>query len=311
MVAGDRYIELFLEMLAVERNAAWRTRQAYAADLEDFHRYCREQGAPGEAALLTADAGIVQRYLATLGAEGKAARTAARRLSCLKQFYRFLLREGLRQDDPTARERAPRLKPALPKLLSEQEVIALIEHGTVGHPDARRDLVSRAAIELLYATGLRISELLALPASLPKGQAPMALVRGKGGRERLVPISDKARSAATELAEADRTLGSPWLFPGRDPSRPLTRQGFDKILAQSALLADLDPARVTPHVLRHSFASHLLDRGADLRALQMLLGHADIATTQIYTHVMAERLRQVVSAHHPLSERFGASASKG
>ncbi|GAJ30647.1 tyrosine recombinase [Acidomonas methanolica] len=296
----DRHVEAFLEMMAATRNAAPRTRAAYAADLRAFAAYCVGRGLETDHALIRADAGCVQGYMARLAEEGVSARTAARRLSCLRQFYRFLLREERRSDDPTARERAPKLAPALPKVLSEAEVARLIEDGSVGHEDPRRDLVARAAIELLYVTGLRISELLSLPSSLSRSAAPMVLVRGKGGRERLVPVSDGAREAALALARHDRGLGSPWLFPGRDPSRPLTRQGFDKILRQAALLAGLDPDRVTPHVLRHSFASHLLDRGADLRALQMLLGHADIATTQIYTHVMNERLRHAVARHHPL-----------
>lgn len=293
-------------MLAAERNAAARTRAAYESDLTDFagHLSTRSQ-ADGRQSLLTAGPASVQSYMASLGALGLSARTSARRLSCLRQFYRFLLREGLREDDPTARERAPKLPASLPKVLSEDEVRHLIDAGTAGHDDPRRDLVAHAAIALLYTTGLRISELLSLPASLPQNHAPMVVVRGKGGRERLVPISDDARNAAKALITHDRKRGSLWLFPGRDPSRALTRQGFDKILHQSALLADIDPARVTPHVLRHSFASHLLGRGADLRALQMLLGHADIATTQIYTHVLTERLRQLVEAHHPLAMPTG------
>lgn len=298
---SSRYIESFLEMLAAERNAAARTRHAYFSDLADFESHCRQRGVAGPDVLISADAACVQSYIAALSSSGMAARTSARRLSCLRQFYRFLAREAIRPDDPTEREMSPKLPASLPKLLSEQEVKRLLEEGARGHADERRNYVAQAALELLYTTGLRISELLSLPSVLPLNNAPMVTVRGKGGRERLVPISEKARQAALALRHYDRDLDSPYLFPGRDPAKPLTRQGFDKILHQAALNAGLDPERISPHVLRHSFASHLLAHGADLRALQMLLGHADIATTQIYTHVLSERLRQLVQAHHPLA----------
>lgn len=292
----DRHVEAFLEMLAAERGAALKTRQAYASDLSDFARHC----AP--ASLTQATGEQVRSYLASLSQAGMAARTAARRLSCLKQFYRFLMLESIRSDDPTDRQQAPKITASLPRPLDEKEIRLLLENGTRGHENERRDLLSRAALELLYTTGLRISELLSLPANCVKAKGAMLLVRGKGGRERLVPLSRSAREAAEALVHFDRDLGSPYLFPGRNPDKPLTRQGFDKILLACALKAGIDPERVSPHVLRHSFASHLLAHGADLRALQMLLGHADIATTQIYTQVMAERLRQLVTAHHPLAK---------
>ena len=284
-------------MLAAERGAALKTRQAYASDLADFAAHC----AP--VSLCDAQGREVQSYLAELSRAGLAARTAARRLSCLRQFYRFLMLESVREDDPTERQQAPKIASSLPRPLDEAEIRLLLEVGTRGHENERRDIVSRAALELLYTTGLRISELLALPATCVHVRGPMLLVRGKGGRERLVPLSQTAREAADQLVHFDRDLGSPWLFPGRNPQKPLTRQGFDKILLACALKAGVDPDRVSPHVLRHSFASHLLAHGADLRALQMLLGHADIATTQIYTQVMSERLRQAVSAHHPLARK--------
>lgn len=292
----DRHVEAFLEMLAAERGAVLKTRQAYASDLSDFARHC----VPVSLAQATGEQ--VRSYLASLSQAGMAARTAARRLSCLKQFYRFLMLESIRSDDPTDRQQAPKISASLPRPLDEKEIRLLLEEGTKGHENERRDLLSRAALELLYTTGLRISELLSLPASCVKAKGAMLLVRGKGGRERLVPLSRSAREAAEALVYFDRDLGSPYLFPGRDPNKPLTRQGFDKILLACALKAGIDPERVSPHVLRHSFASHLLAHGADLRALQMLLGHADIATTQIYTQVMAERLRQLVTAHHPLAK---------
>lgn len=282
-------------MLAAERGAALKTRQAYASDLADFAAHC----APFP--IVRAQGAQVRSYLASLSRAGLAARTAARRLSCLRQFYRFLMLESVREDDPTERQQAPKITSSLPRPLDENEIRSLLETGTRGHENERRDIVSRAALELLYTTGLRISELLALPATCVHVRGPMLLVRGKGGRERLVPLSQSARDAADQLVHYDRDLGSPWLFPGRNPQKALTRQGFDKILLACALKAGLDPERVSPHVLRHSFASHLLAHGADLRALQMLLGHADIATTQIYTQVMSERLRQAVSAHHPLA----------
>ncbi len=294
MPTSDALIDSFLEAMAAERGAALKTRQAYRADLEDFARWC----AP--TSLAEASTEQVRTYFASLGQEGLAARTQARRLSCLRQFARFMLQTGIREDDLTAGQAMPRYSGGLPHPLSETDIQRLLEKGTQGHADERRDLLSRVALELLYTTGLRISELLSLPASCVQNRQGMLLVRGKGGRERLVPLSSTAREAAEELLGYDSSLGSPWLFPGRNPLRPLTRQGFDKILHACALQAGIDPQRVSPHVLRHSFATHLLDRGADLRALQMLLGHADIATTQIYTQVMTQRLKDAVRQHHPL-----------
>ncbi|MCI1436990.1 MAG: site-specific tyrosine recombinase XerD [Acetobacter indonesiensis] len=298
---ASREAELFLEMLAAERAAAPNTLTAYAADLETCASFLAAQGS-GLVAASTAD---LANWLSDLGAEGQARRTVARRLSCIRQFYLFLLREGLREDNPAANLDAPQPKATLPRFLSESEVVALIE-ACVPSPDAsaakiRRALVARAALELLYASGLRISELLSLPRDALKNDKPMMVIRGKGGRERLVPISESARDAALALQAVDAGLESPWLFPGRDPKRALTRQAFDKILHEVGLQAGIEPTRLSPHVLRHSFATHLLAHGADLRALQMLLGHADIATTQIYTHVQTERLRQVVETYHPLA----------
>ncbi|MBB2201251.1 tyrosine recombinase [Gluconacetobacter tumulisoli] len=294
------HAEAFLEMLAAERGAAPNTLKAYARDLDDFAAHARLGGR----GIHDADPGLLRDYMAGLARGGLSPRTQARRLSCLKQFHLFLAREGVRPDNPADLLDAPRLAPPLPRFLSESEVEALLAAcapGTdSGMPEARRWLVARAALEMLYASGLRISELLALPRRSLAGAAQMLLVRGKGGRERVVPLSAAARGAAEALAAHDRALGSPYLFPGRDPRRPLTRQGFDRILHDVGLRAGLDPERLSPHVLRHSFATHMLARGADLRALQVLLGHADIATTQIYTHVLAERLRQAMEAHHPL-----------
>ena len=286
----NRHIEAFLEMLAAERGAARNTLAAYEADLTDFATFAAGKGRAPEAA----DASLLQAYMASLHTVGLAARTAARRLSALRQFHRFLLREVVRADDPTQQLDSPRLPQTLPKYLSEAEVDALLA-AALAHP-APQGPVARAALEILYATGLRISEMLGLPAAALSGDAVFLMVKGKGGKERIVPLSDSAREAASLLPGRGK-----WLFPGRDPKQPLTRQGFALLLKHIALEAGLDPARVSPHVLRHSFASHMLARGADLRSLQLLLGHADIATTQIYTHVLAERLRHLVETHHPLA----------
>ena len=290
----DRHIEAFLEMLAAERGAARNTLAAYQADLTDFSAFAAGRGT----AVSGADAAVLQSYMASLRVGGLSARTAARRLSALRQFHRFLLREGVRPDDPTQLLDAPQLPRSLPKYLSEQEVDALL--AAAGRRPGRSGALARAALEILYASGLRVSELLGLPRAALAGDAAVLLVRGKGGKERMVPLSDEAKRAAAALVAGDAADGR-WLFPGRDPRRPMTRQGFALLLKQVALDAGLDPARVSPHVLRHSFASHLLARGADLRSLQLLLGHADIATTQIYTHVLAERLQRLVEQHHPLA----------
>ena len=292
----DRHVEAFLEMLAAERGAARNTLAAYEADLSDFASFALTRGQ----AVAGADSSVLQAYMAWLGAAGLSARTAARRLSALRQFHRFLLHEGLRADDPTALLDTPRLPQALPKYLAEDEVDALLKAAS-GKP-GRQGMVALAALEILYASGMRISELLSLPRSALAGDAALLLIRGKGGKERIVPLTDAAKRAAAALV-AETGKDCRFLFPGRDKRRAMTRQGFFLLLKQVALAAGLDPARVSPHVLRHSFASHLLARGADLRSLQTLLGHADIATTQIYTHVLSERLQRLVEAHHPLARR--------
>lgn len=301
MSNAEGCVELFLEMQAAERAAAPNTLLAYQADLAS----CAQSLLAVGQTLRTASADGLRGWLADLSAQAQSRRTVARRLSCIKQFYLFLLREGLRADNPAEHLDSPRAEQALPRFLSESEVLALldacVEPERASPAKKRRALVARAALELLYASGLRISELLVLPRQALAGDQRMLSVRGKGGRERLVPLSDSARQAASALVQADAGLNSPYLFPGRNPARAMTRQAFDRILHDVGLKAGLEPTRLSPHVLRHSFATHLLAHGADLRALQMLLGHADIATTQIYTHVQTERLRQVVAEHHPLS----------
>jgi integrase/recombinase XerD len=291
----DRHVEALLEMLAAERGAARNTLAAYQADLADFGRFAQARGS----AVGRAEAATLRAYLESLSASGLAARSAARRLSALRQFYRFLLREGVRDDDPTMLLDSPRLPGSLPKYLSEAEVDALLA-AAAGRPSAAQAALMVAALEILYSTGLRVSELLALPRAALAGDGAVLLVRGKGGKERIVPLSEPARAAAAALLAGRKQPGR-YLFQSRRPNRPITRQGFALMLKQTALDAGIDPARVSPHVLRHSFASHLLARGADLRSLQLLLGHADIATTQIYTHVLAERLQTLVQQHHPLA----------
>ncbi len=276
-------------MQVAERGAAKNTLLAYRADLEDFARSVTHvaQAAPDE----------LRTYLRSLAEIGLSPRTQARRLSALRQFHVFLLREGVRTDDPTRLLDAPRIGQSLPKYLSETEVDLLLEAARA-HP---RGELMHAALEILYATGLRVSELLGLQRQALANDAELLLIRGKGGKERIVPLSNAAKQAAATHAQPH----GKWLFPGRNPAQALTRQGFALLLKQVALAAGLDPDRISPHVLRHSFASHMLARGADLRSLQMLLGHADIATTQIYTHVLAERLQRLVEAHHPLAMNRG------
>jgi integrase/recombinase XerD len=283
-------------MLAAERAAVRNTLAAYGADLADVARSVAHRGAT----LANADAESLHAYVAGLSAAGLSARTAARRLSALRQFYRFLLLEGVRPDDPTARLDTPRLPRPLPKWLSEAEMAALLAAAPTR--PGRVGLVATAALELLYATGLRVSELLGLPRAAVAASPETLIVRGKGDKERMVVLSAQARAAVAALIAAEPG-GGRWLFPGRDRRKAMTRQGFAALLKQVALAAGLDPARVSAHVLRHSFASHMLEGGADLRVLQVMLGHADIATTQIYTHVQPERLRRVVFELHPLQRK--------
>ncbi|WP_421990464.1 tyrosine recombinase [Roseococcus sp.] len=292
----SHHLEAFLEMMAAERGASPNTLLAYRADLVDALGFLGPDAA-------RADAEDLRAWLATLG--GFSARTQARRLSSLRQFYRFLAREGLRTDDPTELLDSPKAPASLPKAMSEEDVSRLLE-GASRLP-VNQAAIATAAIELLYASGLRVTELVTLPAGTLHAAEPLVTVRGKGAKERLVPISRRAREAAQAAQESltprgkGRATARKWLLPSRGANGHLTRQGVGLLLKQAALAGGLDPAKVSPHVLRHSFATHLLSRGADLRALQMLLGHADIATTQIYTRVLEERLRAVVEEHHPLA----------
>jgi integrase/recombinase XerD len=293
VVMGD-HIETFLEMMLAERGASANTIAAYERDLLDAAGFLAHRKTELDAA--TPD--DLRAYLAALKRRGQSATTTARRLSCLRQYFRFLYAEGERADDPTAVLEAPRSGKAIPKVLSEAEVDALIDAARSGETPAA--LRRRALIELLYATGLRVSELIALPASAAAGNEAFLVVCGKGDKERLVPIGEAAREAVAEW-RAVRPAGSPWLFPSRAKGGHMTRQNVGIMLKDLAREAGVDPARISPHVLRHAFASHLLAHGADLRSVQKLLGHADISTTQIYTHVLEERLKQAVAQHHPLA----------
>ena len=301
-------IELFLDMLAAERGAGSNTLAAYARDLADFSDHLgAAKRTMGNAA--TED---VRAYLRHLAARGFAATSVARRLSAIRQFYRFLYAEGRRADDPAAIVEGPKRQRALPKVLSIAEVDRLLDAARGARkPDQDLGEQIRAArlyclLELVYATGLRVSELVALPASAAARGTRLLMVRGKGGKERLVPLNDAAKRAMSDyralLAQAGHDAQSKWLFPSFGESGHLTRQHFARELKALAAAAGLGASKVSPHVLRHAFASHLLHNGADLRVVQTLLGHADISTTQIYTHVLEERLKSLVRDLHPLGE---------
>jgi integrase/recombinase XerD len=299
----SRHLEAFLEMLAAERGAAALTLLAYRHDLGDLARFLAARAVD----LAGADEAALHAYLASAAVAPLAPRSLARRISAIRQFYKFLLSDGVRQDDPTAGLDTPRLGRPLPKFLSEAEVAALLAAAGAAAPGAE-SLRLACLLELLYATGLRISELVGLPLAAAQRNPRFLLVRGKGGRERVVPLGEPGRQALARYLErrgdflpSGRT--SPWLFPSRGGSGHLTRQRCGQLLKRLAIEAGLDPARLSPHVLRHAFASHLIDRGADLRSVQQMLGHADIATTQIYTHVLGDRLRRLVETVHPLARR--------
>ncbi len=301
--AISRYLEAFLEMLIAERGAAANTVASYRRDLADCARVLSGTKGAQTAVLDTADTAALRRYLKRLATRGMAPRTVARRISALRMFYRFLHAEGLRADDPTSVLESPRQGRALPKILSEDEVSALLAAASRRPgPDGVR---LKALVELCYATGLRASELVGLPLAAVQRDPRVIVVRGKGDRERMVPLNEAARAAVRAyLGVRDNYVrgdgGSPYLFPGR-AGRPMTRQRFFQLLKELAGAAGIEPRRVSPHVLRHAFATHLLNNEADLRSVQKMLGHADISTTQIYTHVLDERLRQLVNERHPLA----------
>lgn len=298
-------VEAFLEMVSAERGASKNTLEAYARDLRDFAGFLSSK----KTAIDAASADQVRSYLASLDDAGLAPATRARRLSALKQFHKFLYTDGWRNDDPCLGLKGPGAKQRLPKALSEADVDALLDAAQVRSGRDAEGKRLLAIVELLYASGLRISELVTLPLSALGGDPRLLMVKGKGGRERMVPVAERARDALTDyLAIRERFTkgpqdGSPFLFPSRGKEGHLTRHRVAQLLKELALEAGLDPKKVSPHVLRHAFATHLLSHGADLRAVQQMLGHADITTTQIYTHVLDERLKQLVNEHHPLAQR--------
>ena len=298
---------LFLDMLAAERGAGKNTLAAYGRDLADFSTALGAK----RRSIATAATEDVRVYLRQLSDRGFAAASVARRLSAIRQLYRFLYAEGHRSDDPAAILEGPKRGRPLPKVLSIEEVDRLLAAARAARPDQAPEERLRGArlvclLEVLYATGLRVSELMALPASAAQRNARMLAVRGKGDKERLVPLNDAAKRAMGEyralMAELRPRLTAKWLFPSFGASGHLTRQHFARELKLLASAAGLRSHKVSPHVLRHAFASHLLHNGADLRIVQTLLGHADISTTQIYTHVLEERLKNLVRDLHPLGE---------
>jgi integrase/recombinase XerD len=313
IAAGQQqHLETFLEMLAAERGAAQNTLQAYRRDLEDFLAFL-EGRRKSLAAITPVEIGA---YLRVLSETGLAPASRARRLSAVRQLFKFLVGEGVIAEDPVMGFAGPKQGRPLPKTLSVAEVDRLIETARQRTESARgrdrvRALRLHALIETLYATGLRVTELVTLPRSVLAGDGRVLTVKGKGGRERIVPLTPAARAALDRYLNVGREedddvapmIATRWLFASRSAEGHLTRQRLAQELKEVAVAAGLDAERVSPHVLRHAFASHLLDRGADLRSVQQLLGHADISTTQIYTHVLEERLKKLVFEHHPLAAR--------
>ena len=300
---GLHHLEAFLEMMSAERGAAAHTLEAYRRDLLDYAAYLRKRSR----SLVNGSAADVRGYLSTLSEAGLKASTQARRLSALRQLHRFLLDEDIRTDDPTSAIDAPKRGRPLPKVITEQQTQSLIDvAAALEGPEAMRLL---CIVELLYASGLRVSELVSLPLNAVTGEKRMLLVKGKGKKERLVPLGAPAREAIKAylqvrprfLPQIERAQR--FLFPSRGVEGHLTRRRVGQLLEDLAVKAGVDPRQLSPHVLRHAFASHLVAHGADLRSVQQLLGHADIATTQIYTHVQQERLRRLVSEKHPLAAR--------
>lgn len=312
MSTEEQTIEMFLEMLSAERGAAANTISAYRRDLEDFRNFLHRR-----ARLIAAAAPPdISAYVAEASATGLKATSLARRLSAVRQLYKFLVAEGQVTADPTLGQAGPRKERALPKTLNVAEVDRLIETAAQRAGKAKglerlRAVRLHCLIEMLYATGMRVSELVSLPRDVLAGDARVLTIKGKGGRERLVPLNSKARAALEHYLQLGResndavaaTVATKWLFPSKSTQGHLTRQRFAQDLKNLAAEAGLDPDRISPHVLRHAFASHLLDRGADLRSVQQLLGHADISTTEIYTHVLEERLKKLVHEHHPLAKK--------
>jgi len=309
MKGGDAtLIEAFLDMMSAERGASINTMSAYRRDLLDFsgHRAAKS----GNAKTATRD--DIKAYLAVMSKSGAAGSTQARRLSALRQFFAFLYADGMRKDDPTDAIDAPRRERPLPKILSRKDMEALIEAARRQSEKSSEGLRLLCMVEMLYASGLRVSELVTLPLAASRNREGFLLVKGKGQKERLVPLNDHARGAIKAWLEVRdeflpagirRAHAERFLFPSRGAEGHITRRRMGQMLKDLARTANLDPDKLSPHVLRHAFATHLVEGGADLRSVQTMLGHADIATTQIYTHVAKDRLTQVVEDAHPLSRR--------
>lgn len=305
---AHRWISAMLEAQAAELGAAQNTLLAYGRDLKDFADWARARGAD----FVTLDRDVIEDYLIHCDAQGLSQATRARRLSAIKQLYRFAFEEGWRDDNPAIQIRGPGRKKSLPKVLSVDDVERLLKAARKTGRNEQEQLRNTCLLEVLYATGMRVTELVSLPVGATHGDPRMLLIMGKGGKERMVPLSPPAREALTAwnavLARENEALkakgGTPskYLFPGRGKAGHLTRHRFFALIKQMAVAAGLSPDIVTPHTLRHAFATHLLANGADLRAIQTLLGHADVSTTEIYTHVLDERLKQLVLTHHPLAQ---------
>lgn len=306
--SGDKLIALFLDMLAAERGAHPNTLQAYRSDLDDFSGFVGSLGT----GLSEASSDDIRGYLGELARRGLAPASVARKLSAVRQLYRFLYAERYRPDDPAAILEGPKRGRSLPRTLSVADVERLIvtartnaDNAAVSVAERQRAARLYCLLELLYATGLRVSELVALPASAARRDQRMLIVRGKGGKERMVPLNDPARQAMARystLLQDTKHRDSAWLFPSFGEDGHLTRQHFARDLKALAVFCGLRAEAVSPHVLRHAFASHLLQNGADLRVVQTLLGHSDISTTQIYTHILEERLKNLVRDLHPLND---------
>lgn len=301
-------IDSFLEMMSAERGAAANTLSAYERDLSDFADFMAGSGKT----LLSADGPVIRNWIIDMQKLKIAPSTQARKLSAIRQLYRFCYSEGLRDDDPTGAIDSPKTGRPLPKVVSEADVDTLLltaeeQISRATTPATKlRACRMHALLELLYATGMRVSELVGLPASATRKDARFLIITGKGNKERMVPLGDKAKQAVAAytqaLSESSIEKSDIWLFPSSGSQGHLTRQHFARDLKTLAGLAGLAANKLSPHVLRHAFASHLLQNGADLRAVQQLLGHADISTTQIYTHVLEERLRDLVESAHPLAQ---------
>ena len=297
------WTEAFLEMMAVERSAAKNTLMAYEKDLSDASGFLSGKGR----GLADASAEDIEAWFASLGARGLSPATAARRRASIRQFYRFVLGEGWREDDPSRRVAAPKMGRPLPRVLTRAEMERLLS--VAAERDGAAGVRLTCIVEVIYASGLRISECLNLPLAALARDPAYLIVKGKGGKERLAPLNGPARDAVKAYLEVRKSFlpkgvrDSPWLFVSRSAAGRLTRRRFSQMLEEAAGLVGIDRARVSPHVLRHAFATHLLEGGADLRTVQKLLGHSDIGTTQIYTHVTEGRLAQVVADNHPLSRK--------